>query len=68
MDNKKAIEILNKLIDDIAGDRDEEYKNDIEKAMEMADYVIAILERDTKKTVGTLNIGDKRYLISETNE
>lgn len=64
MNNKKAIEILNKLIDDIAGDWDEEYKEDIEEAMEMADYVVAILERDTK-VVGTLNIGDKKYLISE---
>lgn len=68
MNNKKAIEILNKLIDDISEDWDEEYREEIEEAMEMADYVIAILERDTKKTVGTLNIGDKRYLISETNE
>ena len=67
MDNKKAIEILNKLIDDIAEDWDEEYREEIEKAMEMADYVIAILERD-EKTVGTLNIGDKRYLISEMDE
>lgn len=66
MNNKKAIELLDRLEEDVdMWDRDDsEISKLADETIEALKYAINIIE--ASKIVGTLNINNKKYLIAET--
>lgn len=63
MNTEKIIEVLNGLKDYVNENWDEEYKKDIEEANEAVKIAVAILK--SGKTVGSLVLNGKEYIVSE---